>query len=85
MLKKQKFFNLVKQFDINNNLETTINNAKPPIFWKEKDIISQQIQKWKIDKIKKLIEEINQIELNLKKYSVNQVNFISNFLLEKTS
>ena len=86
MLKKTKnLLNLVKQFDVNKNLEATVNNAKPPIFWKEKDIIKQQIKNWKIEKIKTLIKEINQIELNLKKYSINQVNFVSDFLLEKTS
>lgn len=86
MLKKTKnLLNLVKQFDVNKNLETTVNNAKPPIFWKEKDIIKQQIKNWKIEKIKTLIKEINQIELNLKKYSINQVNFVSDFLLEKSN
>ena len=48
-----------------------------------KDIIRQQIQKWKIDNVKKLIEDINEIELNIKKYSINSINFISNFILEK--
>ena len=86
MLKKTKnLLDLVKQFNNNKNLDNTINNAKPPIFWKEKEIIKQQIKYWKIDKIKKLIEEINQTELTLKKYSINSVNLISNFLLEKSS
>lgn len=86
MLKKAKILlYLVRQFNINNNIETTINSAKPPIFWKEKAVISQQIQKWKTDKIIKLIEEINQTELSLKKYSVNPINFISNFILEKSN
>ncbi len=85
MLKKAKILHdLINQFNTNNNLETTINNAKPPIFWKEKDIIRQQIQKWKINNVKKLIEDINEIELNIKKYSINSINFISNFLLEKS-
>jgi len=86
MLKKTKnLLDLVKQYDDNNNLETTINNAKPPIFWKEKEIIKQQVKYWKIDNIRKLIEEINQTELTLKKYSINPVNLISNFLLEKSN
>ena len=86
ILKKNKILlDLVKQYDNNNNLETTINNAKPPIFWKEKEIIKQQVKYWKTDKIQKLIEEINQTELTLKKYSMNPVNLISNFLLEKSN
>ena len=86
LLKKTKnLLNLVKQFKDNNNIEQTLNSAKPPIFWKEKEIIKQQIKNWKIDKIQKLIQETNQIELTLKKYSINNVNFVTNFLLEKSN
>ena len=86
LLKKTKnLLNLVKQFKDNNNIEQTLNCAKPPIFWKEKEIIKQQIKNWKIDKIQKLIQETNQIELTLKKYSINNVNFVTNFLLEKSN
>ena len=86
MLKKAKnLLNLVKQFNINNNIETTLETAKPPIFWKDKEITKQQIQNWNIDKIKNLIQEINQTELNLKKYSINSINFVTNFLLEKAN
>ena len=65
MLRKSKnLLNLVKQLDINNNIDYTINSAKPPIFWKEKDVIKKQMQNWKTDNIKELIEDINQCELN---------------------
>ena len=85
MLRKSKnLLNLVKQLDINNSIDNIINSAKPPIFWKEKDIIKKQMQSWKTDNIKKLIQDINQCELELKKYPINPVNFISNFLLEKS-
>ena len=42
------------------------------------------MQNWKTDNIKELIEDINQCELELKKYSINPVNLVSNFLLEKS-
>ncbi len=86
LLKKTKnLLNLVKQFKDNNNIEQTLNSAKPPIFWKEKEIIKQQVKNWKTGNIQKLIEEINQTELTLKKYSINPINLISNFLLEKSN
>ena len=86
MLKKTKnLLDLLKNFDNNKNLETTINRARPPIFWKEKEIVKKQIQYWKIDKIRKLIEDINKTELELKKYKINPINHISNFLLEKSN
>ena len=31
-------------------LDLTISSAKPPIFWKDKEITKQQIQKWKTKK-----------------------------------
>ena len=35
-------------------LDLTISSAKPPIFWKDKEIVKQQIYKWKPKKIKKI-------------------------------
>ena len=32
-------------YEKNNNIETTISTAKPPIFWKDKEIIKKQILK----------------------------------------
>ena len=36
------------------NIEKTISNFKPPIFWKEKDLVKQQINIWSLTKIKKI-------------------------------
>ena len=44
-----------------------IANLKPPIFWKDKDIVKQQLKSWKIDEIKQLIFDINDIEYKAKK------------------
>ena len=86
MLRKSKsLLNLARNFKDNNNLDQTINSAKPPIFWKDKEVVKQQIKYWTADNIVKLIEEINQIETTLKKYSMNNINFVSNFLLEKSN
>ena len=85
MLKKTKrLLKLIADFKINNNLEKTINNAKPPIFWKEKEITKQQVSKWTDHKVQKLIFEINDTELLLKKLPVNSINLVTNFLLEKS-
>jgi len=85
MLKKTKrLLKLIANFKINNNLEETINNAKPPIFWKEKEITKQQLNKWSDHKVQKLILEINETELMLKKLPVNSINLVTNFLLEKS-
>ena len=85
MLKKTKrLLRLINDYNQNKNLEHTIKNAKPPIFWKEKDITKQQIKKWANLNVEKLISEINNTELEVKKIPMNSINLITNFLLEKS-
>ena len=85
MLKKAKrLLKLISDFKINKSLDATINNAKPPIFWKEKEITKQQVSKWTDNKTQELICEINETELLLKKLPVNSINLVTNFLLEKS-
>ena len=69
----------------NKNLEKTIATAKPPIFWKDKQLVQQQITKWTYEQIRKLTFEINEIELQIKKNNVNPVNVISNFIMDNSS
>jgi|TARA_B110000438_G_scaffold252530_1_gene257599 DNA polymerase-3 subunit delta len=65
--KIQKLLNLkIKQKD-HDNIDSLINNLKPPIFWKEKPIIKRQLQIWKLNHLKKIIEDINNTELLCKK------------------
>ena len=86
LLKKTKdLLNLVTQFQINKNINATIDNAKPPIFWKDKSIIKDQIRMWSINRLKNLIIEINDIEYQIKKNSINSINLTTNFLLEKAT
>jgi len=86
LLKKTKdLLNLVIQFHLNKNINATIDNAKPPIFWKDKSVIKDQINLWSINKLKDLIIEINDIEYQIKKNSINSINLTTNFLLEKAA
>ena len=50
-----------------NNIDNLINSSKPTIFWKEKPIIKKQLCIWKLDELKKIIYEINDIEILCKK------------------
>ena len=67
------------------NLDKIINSYKPPIFWKEKDIVKKQLGIWNLNKIKNLIVKINDIELLVKKYPNSSTNILINFLLEQTA
>jgi len=62
------------------NIDLTISSFKPPIFWKDKDIIKKQIQSWSDDEVKKIIYKISDLEILIKKNSNNSLNFVSDFV-----
>ena len=82
--KSKKILSLSKQFETNNDLELTISSAKPPIFWKDKEITKKQILEWTPRNIKKLINDINDIELQIKKNINISINLITDFILDKS-
>ena len=81
--KAKRNLKLAIEFEKNKDINKTINSAKPPIFWKEKNIVKIQLNKWKPEKIKKLIDSINNIELETKKNFNNSILITTNFILEK--
>ncbi len=83
--KSKKILKLSTEFEKNKNIELTISLAKPPIFWKDKEITKQQIYNWKPEKIKALIYKVNELELIVKKNLNNSVNLITDFILEQAS
>ena len=85
IIKAKKLLNLSKAFQTNKNIELTISSAKPPVFWKEKEITKQQIYKWKTENIKKLIYSLSETELQIKKNINNSINLITDFILFHSS
>tara|TARA_B100001057_G_scaffold486760_1_gene568438 strand:+ start:326 stop:1315 length:990 start_codon:yes stop_codon:yes gene_type:complete len=83
--KAKKILKLSSEFEINKNIDLTISSAKPPIFWKDKEITKQQIYKWSSKDIKQIIYKLMEIELNIKKNLNNSVNLVTDFLLEQCS
>ena len=84
LYKAKRLLNLINDFTIQKNIEKTISNAKPPIFWKDKDIVKKQIKSWSLDKVKKLILEINEVEFLIKTYSQNSTHILSDFIINKS-
>ena len=82
--KAKRILKLAIEFEKNKDISKTINSAKPPIFWKEKDIVRIQLNKWKPKKLKELINNINNIELETKKNHNNSILILTNFILEKS-
>ena len=62
------------------NIDLTISSFKPPIFWKEKDLVKKQIQSWSRNEVKKIIYRVNDLEILIKKNSNNSINFVSDFV-----
>ncbi|MDC0030605.1 DNA polymerase III subunit delta, partial [Candidatus Pelagibacter sp.] len=85
LVKAKKLLTLSTLFESNKNIDLTISSAKPPIFWKEKEITKQQIYKWKPKNIKKLIFALSETELQIKKNINNSINFITDFILSQSS
>ena len=82
--KAKTLLKLSNEFKKNNDIEFTISSAKPPIFWKNKEITKQQIYKWSPKSIKNFIYQLNDIELLVKMNFDNSVNLITDFILFQT-
>ena len=67
------------------NIDQLLVSYKPPIFWKEKAVIKDQIKYWKEDTIKDLIYKINNIEFMVKKNTNISLNLVLDFLIEQSS
>ncbi len=85
LLKSKKILKLSSEFKSNKNINLTISSAKPPIFWKDKEITKQQIYKWTPENIRKLIYKLHEIELLVKKNINNSINLITDFVLDQSS
>ena len=83
--KAKKILKLSIKLEQNRDINKTINEAKPPIFWKDKEIVKVQLQKWKPQRIEKLISKINDIELRVKKDYQNSILIVTNFILEQSN
>ena len=83
--KLKRLLKLSLEFQKNKNIELTISTAKPPIFWKEKESTKQQIKNWTPEKIRKILYDINGIELSIKKNYDNSVNLVTDFILNQVS
>jgi DNA polymerase-3 subunit delta len=87
----KSFINKLKRLKIiqnkvsaNSNFETATKFIYPPIFWKDKEIIKNQIKIWSLKEINKLIKKTNQIELSIKKNSQISNFLIFNFIIYTT-
>ena len=79
--KSKRLLEIKKINNSNNNMELTISNYKPPIFWKDKEIVKNQASKWSLKDAEKLIYKIHDVELMIKKNYYSSLNIVSDFIL----
>ena len=84
LIKSKRLLKLTEELEKNNNIDQVITMFKPPIFWKEKDIVRKQMTFWTKDKVIKLINKINSTELLLKKNTSSSLNILRNFIIEQS-
>ena len=82
-----KLKRLVKIYELieeKNSIEQAISACKPPIFWKDKTLVTQQIRSWKKDHLINLIYKTNEIELLIKKNSLVAKNILADFIISNS-
>ena len=84
LAKLKRLVKIYELVDEKNNIEQAISTFKPPIFWKDKPLVTQQIRSWKKDHLKNLIYKTNEIEFLIKKNSTVAKNILSDFIINNS-
>ena len=84
LYKSKRLYALKKQCD-DKNIESVISGFKPPIFWKDKEIIKQQLNSWTLKKIRFLLIEINKTEVLIKKNFALSLKILLDFIFTQTN
>ena len=85
LIKTKRILEIKKNQNQNINIDQIISSYKPPIFWKDKEIVKSQVSKWKLSDAENLIEKIYNLELSVKKNYQNSKYIISDFILNTAS
>ncbi len=85
LIKAKRLNKLKSQTKENENIDQLITSFKPPIFWKDKEIIKEQVKNWTLKKVENLIYKINEIELLIKKNSSNSINILFDFIITQSN
>jgi DNA polymerase III subunit delta len=84
LAKLKRLVKIYELVDEKNNIEQAISASRPPIFWKDKPLVTQQIRSWKKDGLEQLIYKTNEIELLVKKNSVLAKNILADFIINNS-
>ena len=85
LMKAKRLNKLQNQTKGGKNIDQVITLFKPPIFWKDKEIVKEQIKNWSLKKVKDLIYKTSEIELLIKKNSSNSINILFDFIITQSN
>tara|TARA_B110000090_G_C13350326_1_gene434597 strand:+ start:470 stop:1465 length:996 start_codon:yes stop_codon:yes gene_type:complete len=85
LIKSKRLVKLTKELEKIKNIDNVISSFKPPIFWKDKEIIKEQMRSWSNKDAENLVYLISEIELLIKRYSNSSINILSNFIIEQAT
>ena len=80
---KEKLLSSFIAFENQTNIDNAISNYKPPIFWKDKEIVKLHMKYWSLKSTNELIFKLNEIELIVKKQTTNSINILCDFVLSQ--
>ena len=67
----------------NLDIDSAVDTHKPPIFWKEKEIVKNQVKSVQYNEMLDLISRTNEIELIIKKNPYLSINVTTDFILNR--
>jgi DNA polymerase-3 subunit delta len=84
LAKIKRLVKIYELIDEKNNIEQAVSASKPPVFWRDKPLVIQQMKSWKKEHLKNLIYKTNDIELLIKKNSTIAKNILSDFIISNS-
>ncbi len=85
LIKSKRLLKLCDNYKNKKNISEVISSFKPPVFWKDKIIVEQQIKSWNNNNVKNLVYKINEVELLIKKNSNISINILYDFIISEVT
>ena len=79
--KTKRLISIKEECEETKNVNQIIENFKPPIFWKDKEVVKIQVNAWELRDLKAKMYQINEVERLVKSSSKNSLNLVSDFIL----
>ena len=83
LAKAKRLLKLKEETKSQTSIDNALSNYKPPIFWKDKEAVKQQMKYWSLKSTNELIIKLNEVELIVKKQTTNSINILCDFILSQ--